>query len=338
MSNNPSPLDILHRPRRLRKTAAIRSLTQETFLRPEQLVQPLFVLEGTGKATDIQAMPGIQRFPIEALLKECEVLLRLGIRSVMLFPYTEASLKNATGSEALNPDGLILRSVRALKKEFPELMVMTDIALDPYTTHGHDGVLMPDGSDVDNDRTVEMLAKMAVLQAQVGVDMVAPSDMMDGRVGVIRQALDEAGYTNTGILAYTAKYNSAYYGPFREAVGSAASAATGNLSKKTYQMNPTNRREALREAELDIQEGADILMVKPAGPYLDVILELRQATTLPLAAYQVSGEYAQIIAAAERGWMDRDRMREESLIAIKRAGADIILTYFAKEQASRLSC
>jgi len=335
MPKQSSPFNIPCRPRRLRKTAAIRSLTQETWLRPENLVQPLFVLEGNGKPTDIDAMPGIQRFPIQYLLKECETILKAGVKAVILFPHTLGSLKNSTGDEALNPNGLIIRAVKALKKEFPELMVMTDIALDPYTTHGHDGVLTVDGLDVDNDRTLEILEKMAVLQAEVGVDMVGPSDMMDGRVGVIRRALDNAGCADTGILAYTAKYNSGFYGPFREAVGSTTSAATGGtLSKKTYQLSPTNRREALLEAELDEDECADILMVKPAGPYLDVIRDLRLATTLPIAAYQVSGEYSQILAAAERGWLDKDRCREESLIAIKRAGADIILTYFAKEQAA----
>lgn len=337
MSKNASPFCIPCRPRRLRRTAAIRSLTQETWLRPENLVQPLFVLDGEGKPTDIDAMPGIQRLPIEYLLKECEAILKAGIKAVILFPNVLASLKNPMGDEALNPNGLIIRAVKALKKEFPELTVMTDIALDPYTTHGHDGVLTANGSDVDNDRTLEILQKMAVLQAQAGVDMVAPSDMMDGRVGVIRGTLDNAGYIDTGILAYTAKYNSGFYGPFREAVGSASSATMGaTLSKKTYQMSSTNRREALREAELDESECADILMVKPAGPYLDVIRDLRLITTLPIAAYQVSGEYSQILAAAQKGWLDKDRCREESLMAIKRAGADIILTYFAKEQAASL--
>jgi porphobilinogen synthase len=230
----------------------------------------------------------------------------------------------------------VLRAVRAVKKAVPELAVITDVALDPYTTHGHDGVLNAARDDVENDRTVGILAKMAVLQARAGVDLVAPSDMMDGRVGAIRKALDAAGFSGTGIMAYAVKYNSAYYGPFREAVGSAQAAGTRLLSKATYQMNPANRREAVLEATLDTLEGADIIMVKPAGPYLDIIREVRAATRKPVAAYQVSGEYAQLHAAARLGWLDLARTRHESLLAIKRAGADMILTYFAKEMAKEL--
>ena len=240
------------------------------------------------------------------------------------------------GTEALNPKTLVLRAVRAVKAAVPELTVITDVALDPYTSHGHDGVLTPAGDDVDNDRTVALLCQMAVLQAAAGVDFVAPSDMMDGRIGAIRRALDAAGHNGTGILAYSAKYNSAYYGPFREAVGSAKAAGTKLLSKATYQMNPANRREAIREVQLDVAEGADIVMVKPAGLYLDIIREVRNATRTPVAAYQISGEYAQIHAAARLGWLDLVRCRDESLLAIKRAGADMILTYFAKDVAKAL--
>jgi porphobilinogen synthase len=237
---------------------------------------------------------------------------------------------------ALREDGLVLRAVRAIKAAVPEITVMTDLALDPYTNHGHDGVLTPDGRDVANDRTVAILARMAVLHARAGVDLVAPSDMMDGRVGAIRRSLDAAGFTQTGIMAYAAKFASAYYGPFRDAVGAAAAAGTRALSKATYQLNPANRREALIETALDEAEGADILMVKPAGPYLDIIRDVRDSTLKPVAAYQVSGEYAQLQAAARLGWLDLEKTRRESLLAIKRAGADMILTYFARAMAVEL--
>jgi len=270
-------------------------------------------------------------------VQECAELHALGVPAVALFPKLEAALKDATGTQALNKNTLILRAVRAVKKALPTLTIITDVALDPYTNHGHDGVLTAAQDDVDNDRTVDILCRMAVLQAAAGVDFVAPSDMMDGRVGAIRQALDAAGYTSTGILAYSAKYNSAYYGPFRDAVGSAQAAGTRLLSKATYQMNPANRREALSEVALDESEGADIVMIKPAGPYLDIIREVRNASKKPIAAYQVSGEYAQIHAAARLGWLDLVRCRDESLLAIKRAGADMILTYFAKDVAKALA-
>jgi porphobilinogen synthase len=260
----------------------------------------------------------------------------LGIRGVALFPVTPPELKHIRGVEALNSSCLVLRAVRALKDALPSLIVFTDIALDPYTTHGHDGILTPDGNDVDNDATVEVLSQMALLHAEAGVDFVAPSDMMDGRVLAIRQALDAAGRGATGILAYSAKFASAYYGPFRDAVGSSAAAGTRALDKRTYQLNPANRREAIADALLDEQEGADALMVKPAGPYLDIISELRQRTLRPIAAYQVSGEYAQIHAAAKLGWLDLAKTRDESLLAIKRAGADWILSYFAKDMARSL--
>jgi porphobilinogen synthase len=333
---NSFKLNLVHRPRRLRRTAALRALVEDTVIRPGDLVAPLFVVEGKGRPERVASMPGVFRLSIPDLVKECRALGKLGILAVALFPKIDARLKDADGTAALREDGLILRAVRAVKKALPEMIVMTDIALDPYTAHGHDGVLTPDGRDVDNDRTVGILARMAVLHASAGVDLVAPSDMMDGRVGAIRRALDAADREDTAIMAYTAKYASAYYGPFRDAVGSAAAAGTRGLDKRTYQLNPANRREALAELRLDEAEGADIVMVKPAGPYLDIIRTLRSATRKPIAAYQVSGEYAQIHAAAKLGWLDLALCRRESLTGIKRAGADIILTYFAREMAAEL--
>ena len=329
-------LDLTHRPRRLRRTASLRALTEETVLRPANFIAPLFVVEGKGPPQPIASMPGVSRLSIPDLVKECRALAKVGVPAVALFPKLDVRLKDDEGTAALHEDGLILRAVRAVKKGVPGITVMTDIALDPYTTHGHDGVLNAARDDVENDRTVGILAQMAVLHARAGVDLVAPSDMMDGRVLAIRKALDAAGFTGTGIMAYSAKFNSAYYGPFRDAVGSAQAAGTKLLSKATYQLSPANRRTALIEAALDAGEGADIIMVKPAGPYLDIIREVRQATRKPLAAYQVSGEYAQLHAAARLGWLDLTRTRHESLLAIKRAGADMILTYFAKEMAKEL--
>jgi porphobilinogen synthase len=256
---------------------------------------------------------------------------------VALFPSLDGSKKSDDGREATNPDTLVLRAIRAVKEAVPEIAVITDLALDPYTTDGHDGLWDAGAQDLANDATVEVLTEMAVLAAESGVDMVAPSDMMDGRVGAIREVLDGNGYEKTAIMAYSAKFASAFYGPFRDAVGSAASAGTHALDKRTYQLNPANRREALTEIALDEEEGADILMVKPAGPYLDIIREVREETDLPLAAYQVSGEYAQIMAAAERGWLDLERCRDESLLAIRRAGADMILSYFARDWARTCS-
>ena len=329
-------LDLPQRPRRLRRTASRRSLVEETVLRPADFIAPLFVVEGSAPPDEIGSMPGVFRLSIVDLVKECRALHKLGVPAVALFPKLDSKLKDDEGTQALNEDTLVLRAVRAVKKAVPDLTVITDVALDPYTTHGHDGVLNAARDNVENDRTVGILARMAVLQARAGVDFVAPSDMMDGRVGAIRRALDAAGFTDTGILAYSAKFNSAYYGPFRDAVGSAQAAGTRLLSKATYQMNPANRREAITEVLLDDAEGADILMVKPAGMYLDIIREVRNATRKPVAAYQISGEYAQIHAAARLGWLDLARCRHESLLAIKRAGADMILTYFAKEMAAVL--
>ncbi len=329
-------LDLPQRPRRLRRTASLRALVTETVLRPADFIAPLFVVEGKAPPDEIKSMPGVFRLNIADLVKECRALHKLGVPAVALFPKLDPKLKDDEGTQALNEETLVLRAVRAVKNAVPELTVITDVALDPYTSHGHDGVLNAARDDVENDRTVEILSRMAVLQARAGVDLVAPSDMMDGRIGAIRRALDGAGFSGTGILAYAAKFNSAYYGPFRDAVGSAQAAGTRLLSKATYQMNPANRREALTEVLLDDAEGADILMVKPAGLYLDIIRDVREATKKPVAAYQISGEYAQIHAAARLGWLDLARCRHESLLAIKRAGADMILTYFAKEMAALL--
>lgn len=328
--------ELLRRPRRLRRTAAIRAMVQETHLSAADFIAPLFIVEGNAPPEPVESMPGVSRLSISDLGKECGALANLGVRAVALFPRLDPSLKDETGKAALDENALVLRAIRAVKKEVPEMMIMTDIALDPYTSHGHDGVLTADGRDIDNDRTVGILTEMAKLHAAAGVDFVAPSDMMDGRIGVIRQMLEENRFIGTGIIAYTAKYASAYYGPFRDAVGSASAAGTNLLDKGTYQMNPANRREALMEAMLDEEEGADMLMVKPAGPYLDIIREMRDNTTLPVAAYQVSGEYAQIQAAVRLGWLDLEKTRYESLIAIKRAGADLILTYFARSMAEAL--
>ncbi|HTJ79353.1 MAG TPA: porphobilinogen synthase [Rariglobus sp.] len=329
-------LDLTHRPRRLRRNATVRSLVEETVLTPADFIAPLFVVDGKGAPEPIASMPGVSRFNVVDLVKECRALAKLGVPAVALFPKLDKKFKDDAGTVALAGDALILRAVRAVKKAVPDMVVMTDIALDPYTTHGHDGLLTSDGRDVDNDATVEVLVKMAVLHAQAGVDFVAPSDMMDGRIGAIRRGLDAADCTGTAIMGYSAKFASAYYGPFRDAVGSASAAGTHHLDKRTYQLNPANRREALTEIALDEAEGADILMVKPAGAYLDIIREVRNAIRKPVAAYQVSGEYAQIQAAAKMGWLDLERTRHESLLAIKRAGADMILTYFAKDMAAVL--
>jgi len=330
------PLDLIERPRRLRRTASLRAMVRETVLTPADFIAPLFVIDGKGPPQAIKSMPGVLRYNLKDLVKECRALHKLGVPAVALFPKLAARFKTEDGRHALDEDGLILRAVQAIKSAVPELTVITDVALDPYTTHGHDGVLNAAGDDVDNDHSVEILSEMAVRQAQAGVDIVAPSDMMDGRVGAIREALDEAGCERTAIMAYSAKFNSAFYGPFRDAVGSSQAAGTRLLSKATYQLDPANRRQAINEAALDEDEGADFIMVKPAGAYLDIIRDVREQTGKPVAAYQVSGEYAQIQAAAKLGWLDLARCREESLIAIKRAGADLILTYFAKEMAKDL--
>ena len=330
-------LDLLHRPRRLRQTQSLRDLVEETDLKVSKLIQPLFVIEGESIREPVASMPGIERLSIDLLIKECESLMKLGIGGVALFPKIETSLKCNMGREALNPKSLIYRAIRALREHFPELTIIADLALDPYTVHGHDGIVEIGSQSPSNDVTVDILSEMAVLAAEAGATMVAPSDMMDGRVGVIRKTLDANFFESVLILSYAAKYASAFYGPFRDAVGSVSLEGGATIDKRSYQLNPANRREALLEISLDETEGADILMVKPAGPYLDIIREVRESTILPVAAYQVSGEYAQIMAASEKGWLDLKACRNESLLAIRRAGADMILTYFAKAYAQDLA-
>lgn len=336
LEKRTAPRVLPKRLRRLRRNGCIRTLVRETTLSVSDLTAPLFVIDGQGPAQAIASMPGIERRPIKDLVSYCETLARLGIPAVALFPCLEAERKDGDGTEALKGTTLVLRAIRAVKNAVPELIIFSDIALDPYTDHGHDGLLTKDGTDVDNDRTVSVLARMAVLHAEAGADWVAPSDMMDGRVARIREALETAGFPQIGILAYAAKFASGFYGPFREAVGSATSQQF-YLDKRTYQLEAGNRRQALREALLDVEEGTDAVMVKPAGSYLDIIREVRDAEPLlPLAAYQVSGEYAQLHAAAEQGWIDLERCRGETLLSIKRAGADIIFTYFAEAAARAL--
>ncbi len=328
MTMTESLLDLSQRLRRNRKSQSIRALVQETHLQPANFVAPLFILEGSGAKQEISSMPGVFRYSIDLLLKEVEELMHLGIRSVDLFPVIAKEKKDAWGSEALREDNLLVLAVSALKKEFPELCVMADIALDPFTDHGHDGLVNENGC-VINDETVVALSQMAILTAHAGADIVAPSDMMDGRVGYIRKALDGAGFHDVGILAYAAKYASAFYGPFRDALSSTPKFG----DKKGYQMNPANRREALLECLLDEAEGADMLMIKPALAYLDIIVKAREATLLPIGAYHVSGEYAMVKAAAQNGWIDGERAMYECLLSIKRAGADFILTYAAREMS-----
>ncbi|MGC1246834.1 MAG: porphobilinogen synthase [Spirulinaceae cyanobacterium] len=298
----------------------------------DDLIYPLFVLEGEGLKEEVSSMPGCYRYSLDLLLKEIKEASTLGINAIALFPVVPPEKKDANGTESYNPEGLVQRSVKAIKQEIPSIAVITDVALDPYTTHGHDG-LVNDNGVILNDPSVEVLVKMSLSQAEAGTDMVAPSDMMDGRIGAIREALDEAGYTEVAILAYSAKYASAYYGPFRDALDSAPKSG----DKKTYQMDAANAREALKEVELDIAEGADIVMVKPALAYMDIIRQVKDFTDLPVAAYNVSGEYAMIKAAGEKGWIDEKKVMMETLTGLKRAGADLILTYFAKDVAEILN-
>ncbi len=324
-------LDLLSRPRRNRKSSSIRKLARETFLLPENLVYPLFVHD---KSTDeeIESMPGLKRWSVSGLVREVKQASSLGIAAVMIFPAIEDSLKSPFAEECYNPKGLVPRVVATVKKEVPQVSVITDIALDPYSSDGHDGLLSGSG-EILNDLTVEVLCKQALCHAASGADIVAPSDMMDGRVGAIRETLDEEGYTDVSIMSYTAKYASSFYGPFRGALDS----APRDGDKMTYQMNPANSREALRELILDEEEGADMVMVKPAGYYLDIVSLFRENTDLPLAAYQVSGEYLMIKTACESGWLDEEKVVLESLLGIKRAGADMIITYFAKKAAEILT-
>ncbi|UCE58682.1 MAG: porphobilinogen synthase [Phycisphaerales bacterium] len=321
------------RPRRLRRTEAIRGMVRETRLTPDRLVLPQFIVAGDGVSEPIDAMQGRSRLSVDLTIAECERAMEFGVSAFALFPAIDPSLKTSDAREALNPENLLCASVRAIKRALPEACVITDIALDPYSSMGHDG-LISDSGVVLNDETCAVLARMAVLHAEAGADIVAPSDMMDGRVAAIRTALDGAGYTGAAILSYTAKYASAFYGPFREALDSApVDAPNVPKDKKTYQMDPANSREASIEAMLDQAEGADMLMVKPGLPYLDIIARLRGATDLPIAAYHVSGEYAMVKAAAQRGWLDERQCMSEALTAIARAGADVILTYAALDFA-----
>ncbi len=329
-------LDIAHRPRRNRKAEWARRLVSEHVLTTSDLIWPLFLVEGKAKRVPVAAMPGVDRLSVDEAVREAERAVKLDIPSIAFFPYTEPHLKDEHGSEAFNESNLVCKACRAIKREFPALGLVTDVALDPYTSHGHDGLVHEHESGdirILNDETVKALVRQSLNQARAGADVIAPSDMMDGRVGAIREALDAEGFLDVQILAYAAKYASAFYGPFRDALGSAG-ALKGD--KRTYQMDPANSDEALREVALDLDEGADMVMVKPGMPYLDIIRRVKDEFGAPTFAYQVSGEYSMIMAAAERGWIDGDKAMMESLIAFKRAGADGVLTYFAPRAAEKL--
>ena len=321
------------RPRRNRQNEVIRSMVRETYLTPAHLIAPLFVVDGKDQHLPIKSMPGYARLSIENLVKEARELYSLGVKTIALFPAISDTLKTPDAREAYNESGLNARAIRAIKDALPDMLVMGDIALDPYSSDGHDGLVDSKTGEILNDATLEVLARQAICEAKAGVDIIGPSDMMDGRVGYIREALDREGFQNTLIMSYTAKYASGYYGPFRDALDSAPKKG----DKKTYQMDPANGTEALREAALDEAEGADILMVKPGLPYLDIIYRLKQSFTLPIAAYNVSGEYAMVKAAAQNGWIDHDKVVLETLTCFRRAGADIILTYHAKDAAKLLA-
>jgi porphobilinogen synthase len=322
---------ILNRRNRiLRKSAAIRSMVAETIIKPSDFIAPLFIIEGNNTREEIASMPGYFRMSLDLTVAEVKELYALGIKSVLLFIKCDDNLKDKRGSEAINKNGLMQQSIRAIKNAVPEICVMTDVALDPYNSDGHDGIV--EHGEIINDGTVEVLAQMSLTHAEAGADFVAPSDMMDGRIGAIRQALEENNFTQTGILSYSAKYASCFYGPFRDALDS----APGFGDKKTYQMDYANRIEAIKETLMDVEEGADIVMVKPALSYLDIIREVKNNVDVPVAAYQVSGEYAMIKAAAQRGWLDEKKAMFETITAIKRAGADVIATYFARELAEEL--
>lgn len=318
----------VRRPRRNRKSAAIRAMLEETTITASNLIFPLFLVDGRNQKVDIGSMPGIYRLSTDLMLKEIEACMKVGVNAFDIFPAVEDKFKDQTATKSYDADFFYLKALKEIKRQFPEACIMTDVAMDPYSSDGHDG-LVKDGK-ILNDETLEILGKMALAQAETGIDIIGPSDMMDGRVGYIRNLLDENGFTDVSIMSYTAKYSSAFYNPFREALDSAPKFG----DKKTYQMNPANRQEALIEAQLDIDEGADFLMVKPALAYLDVIRLLKDNCSLPIAAYNVSGEYSMVKAAAQKGWLDGGRVMNEILLSIKRAGADIILTYFAKEFAS----
>jgi porphobilinogen synthase len=333
MPTPPQPPFPASRPRRLRRDAFSRALVRENHLTPADLIYPVFVLDGHGRAEDVASMPGVQRLSLDRLLPLAEKCLSLSVPVMALFPVIDPAKKTPDGNEATNPDGLVPRIVRELKRRFPELGLLTDVALDPFTSHGQDG-LIDDTGYILNDATLAVLVKQALVQAEAGVDIVAPSDMMDGRIGAIRSALERAGRIHTKIMAYSAKYASAFYGPFRDAVGSAGN--LGKSDKKTYQMDPANSDEALREVALDIAEGADMVMVKPGMPYLDIVRRVKDEFGMPTFAYQVSGEYAMLKAAAANGWLDHDAVMMESLLAFKRAGADGVLSYFALDAARLL--
>ena len=320
-------MDLVYRPRRLRRAAPIRGMVRETELSPRQLIYPIFVTEGKSVRDPIDSMPGQFRLSSDEIVRECEELYSLGVGAVNLFGYS--AVKDEVATKSYDPEGLVQNAIRAIKGSIPDMCVQTDVALDPYTTHGHDGLVI--NGEIVNDESVEVLCKMALSHAEAGVDWIAPSDMMDGRVGAIRKALDAQGFSHVGILAYSAKYASCFYGPFRGALQSAPSG-----HKKTYQMDPANTREAMREIALDLEEGADVVMIKPALAYLDVITRVREAFDAPIAAYNVSGEYSMVVSAAEKGLLDRDQAMMEILTSIKRAGADMILTYFAKDAAAIL--
>lgn len=338
MSNNPKAPNInlntspISRPRRLRVSGWIRNMVSEHRVTVNDLIWPVFIQEGSNLRTPIASMPGVERLSVDLLVLAAKEARDLGIPAIALFPATPTNLKTQDGEEALNPENLVCRTIRAIKAAVPEIGIICDVALDPYTTHGQDG-LVRDGI-VINDETVEVLCKQSIVQARAGCDIIAPSDMMDGRVGAIRQALDAAGFSHVAILSYAAKYASAFYGPFRDAVGSANN--LGKSDKKTYQMDPSNSSEAIREVALDIAEGADMVMVKPGMPYLDVVARVKDTFKVPTFAYQVSGEYAMLCAAAANGWLNREKVILESLLSFKRAGADGILTYFAIEAAKLL--
>ena len=318
--------------RRLRRDPFIRRLVRETRLNIDDLIQPLFILEGQGREA-VASMPGVERLSLDELLKEAEALVELGVPALVLFPVTPPAAKSDDAREAYNPNGLVQRAIRALKREFPDLGVITDVALDPFTRHGQDGLVDEDGY-VMNDATVQVLVRQALSHAEAGADIVAPSDMMDGRIGAIREALEAEEYVHTRILAYSAKYASSFYGPFRDAVGSAANLKGGN--KYSYQMDPANSDEALREVAMDLEEGADIVMIKPGMPYLDIVRRVKEQFAVPTFVYQVSGEYAMLLAAAQNGWLNEEAVIMESLLSIKRAGADAILSYFARRVAGWL--
>lgn len=324
-------LDLRHRPRRNRKSEWTRRMVRENHLDVADLIWPIFVTEGSGERMAIPSMPGVERLSIDIAVREAERAARLGIPAIALFPNTPAALRDETGSEALNGDNLVCRACRTISEAVPEIGIVTDVALDPYTSHGHDGLL--EGGEIINDETVAILARQAVVQAQNGADVIAPSDMMDGRVAAIRAALDAAGYADVQIMSYAAKFASAFYGPFRDAIGTNATLVG---DKRTYQMDPANSREALREVALDLDEGADMVMIKPGMPYLDIIHAVKREFGVPTFAYQVSGEYAMIQAAAANGWLDGERAMMESLMAFKRAGADGVLSYFAPRVAEKL--